>query len=114
MEFKYFVSSQIHDDQVTPDNKTFIKEILHDKYGPPALIKGVQTYKNASQSLVKIEELEKHEWKPEYRRTGVLARKIGQYPLWLKSGVKIRTTLLQVSVFFYFLNEVKILLLSTL
>lgn len=89
-------SRVLHEDYVSPENTAFIKEVLHDKYGPPALIKGVQTYKNSTQSIVKMDELEKHEWTPGVRRSGVLARKIGQYPLWLKNGQKIHTTLLQV------------------
>lgn len=36
------------------------------------------------------------------QRTGVIARKIGVYPLWLKNGEKITTTLLQASVFLLF------------
>lgn len=36
------------------------------------------------------------EWTPKMQRTGLIARKIGIYPLWLKSGKKITTTLLQI------------------
>lgn len=36
------------------------------------------------------------EWTPDMRRTGVIARKIGVVPIWLKSGKKIMTTMLQV------------------
>lgn len=36
------------------------------------------------------------EWQKNFRRTGVIARKIGIYPMWLKNGKKISTTLLQV------------------
>lgn len=35
-------------------------------------------------------------WRPGLQRTGVIARKIGIYPMWLKNGKKISTTLLQV------------------
>lgn len=81
-------------DYITPENHTFIKEIVHEQFGAPAVIKGVQTYQ--STSLIKSDELEKHAWDPAFRRTGVLGRKIGQYPLWLKNGTRIDTTLLQV------------------
>lgn len=37
-------------------------------------------------------------WKPNLQRTGVIAKKIGIYPLWLKNGTKIQTTLLQVGI----------------
>lgn len=70
--------------------------MLHDKFGPPALIKGVPSYKNACSSLIKLDEQPKVEWESGNRRTGVIARKIGQYPLWKKDGTKIRTTLLQI------------------
>lgn len=36
------------------------------------------------------------EWKPNLQRTGVIARKIGVYPLWLNNGRRITTTLLQI------------------
>lgn len=85
-----------NEDNLTAENQDFIKERVHDKFGPPAIIKGVSTYQNAVQSLVKAEEREKVEWSPKLRRTGVLARKIGNYPLWLKNGKKIHTTLLHV------------------
>uniref|UniRef100_A0A1B0D1W7 Large ribosomal subunit protein uL3m n=1 Tax=Phlebotomus papatasi TaxID=29031 RepID=A0A1B0D1W7_PHLPP len=85
-----------HNDLVSPENSQFVQEVLHDKYGVPSLLKGVTTYPNASSGLIRAEELPQAEWKPSLRRTGVIARKIGQYPLWLKNGKKIRTTLLQI------------------
>lgn len=36
------------------------------------------------------------QWTPQTRRVGVIARKIGNYPLWSKEGKKMHTTLLQV------------------
>ncbi|XP_037935314.1 39S ribosomal protein L3, mitochondrial [Teleopsis dalmanni] len=86
----------IHEDYVTAENKSFIKEVVHDTYGPPALIKGVSSYNQNENKLLKVIEFEKQEWDPKVRRCGVIARKIGQYPMWLKNGEKIRTTLLQV------------------
>lgn len=83
-----------YQDYITPENRSFIKEIVHEQFGAPAVIKGVQTYQ--SSPLIKSEELEKYDWTPKFRRTGVLGRKIGQYPLWLKNGERIDTTLLQV------------------
>lgn len=87
----------MRDNLVTPENKSFVQEVVHDKYGPPALIKGVQSYdQSIREQLVKTQELELQPWTDNVRRTGVIARKIGQYPLWLKNGEKIRTTLLQI------------------
>uniref|UniRef100_A0A1L8DRL5 Large ribosomal subunit protein uL3m n=1 Tax=Nyssomyia neivai TaxID=330878 RepID=A0A1L8DRL5_9DIPT len=85
-----------HDDGVSQENAQFIQEVVHDKYGVPSLLKGVTGYPNASSSAPRPEDLPKVEWKPSLRRSGVIARKIGQYPLWLKNGKKIRTTLLQI------------------
>lgn len=67
---------------------------MNEKFGPPALIRGVIAHQNAS--LLKTQEIAPQEWSPNYRRTGVIAKKIGQYPLWKKDGTKVRTTLLQV------------------
>lgn len=81
---------------LTAENTSFVKEVLHTKFGPPALIKGVLTFDQSNQSLIRTEELPAVEWRQGLKRTGVIARKIGQYPLWKKDGTKIRTTLLQV------------------
>ncbi|XP_060663781.1 large ribosomal subunit protein uL3m [Drosophila nasuta] len=86
------------DDLVTGENRSFIKEVIHDTYGVPALIKGVQTYEQ--RQLIKTPQASATEdaqpWTPNVRRCGLIARKIGQYPLWLKNGERVRTTLLQV------------------
>lgn len=37
-------------------------------------------------------------WTPASRRVGLIARKIGNYPLWSKDGKKYQTTLLQVLI----------------
>lgn len=58
--------------------------------------KGVMTYENAS-SLLKTETLPAVEWQAGFRRTGLIARKLGHFPLWLKSGKRIDTTVLQVA-----------------
>lgn len=86
---------QIHDDFITIENQGFIKEVVHDKYGVPSIIKGVQTYKNSA-TQKPVENAASQEWTPLTRRVGAIARKIGQYPLWKKDGTKIRTTLLQI------------------
>lgn len=84
-------------DQLTPENSLFVKQVLYDQYGHPAIVKGVPSYQQSNKSLVKLNELPKSEWTPYARRSGAIARKIGQYPLWTKDGKKIRTTLLQVN-----------------
>lgn len=82
------------DTTVTTENKAFVKEIIKDKYGPPAIIKGIPSYDQSA--LIKTEQYERQPWHEKARRCGLIARKIGQYPLWLKNGERIRTTLLQV------------------
>lgn len=36
------------------------------------------------------------EWTENSKRTGLLGRKIGVHPMWLKNGQKVLTTLIQV------------------
>lgn len=69
--------------------------MVHEKFGKAVIVKGLTTYENTS-SLLKTETLAPVEWKPQYRRTGVIARKLGHSPLWLKDGSRIITTMLQV------------------
>lgn len=69
---------------------------MHEKYGAPIIKHGIQTYESPVQSLIRSEDIERPEWTKYMRRTGVIARKIGVYPLWTKTGKKISTTLLQI------------------
>lgn len=81
-----------YNENLTYDNQTFIQEKIHEKYGPPANISGLVTY----ESPLKVEPVQKRELTKISRRTGVIVKKIGEYPLWSKNGEKIRTTLVQV------------------
>ncbi|VEN58509.1 unnamed protein product [Callosobruchus maculatus] len=65
---------------ITHENKDFLKEVVQDRF----------------HDKVPHEEITQIEWTPDLQRTGVIARKIGIYPLWFKDGKKITTTLLQV------------------
>ena len=58
--------------------------------------KGLLTYENTS-SLLKTQTLAPVEWRKGLVRTGLIARKIGHYPLWLKNGKRIDTTALQIA-----------------
>lgn len=69
---------------------------MADKFGPPVVSKGLLTYENSS-SLLKREELPQVEWRKGLRRTGLVARKLGHLPLWLKNGKRIDTTILQIA-----------------
>lgn len=90
---------QIHEDYVTKENREFLSEVVTDRYGAPKTVDGRTTYPqgaNDESALVKVKEAEPKEWKFTSRRAGVIARKMGQYPLWKKNGEKIITTMLQV------------------
>ncbi|KAL3281390.1 hypothetical protein HHI36_004600 [Cryptolaemus montrouzieri] len=66
---------------LTHENREFLSEIIQDRYNhirPESVI-------NTN-----------IEWNPKLKRSGLIGRKIGVYPLWLKNGRKIATTLIQV------------------
>nr|CAG4647957.1 EOG090X07HN [Moina brachiata]SVE93054.1 EOG090X07HN [Moina brachiata] len=73
---------QKKNDPLSSDNQRFIREIIEDKYSSASPVKGVETGKA--------------EWTPKSRRSGVIARNIGIYPLWQKDGSRVLCTLLQV------------------
>ncbi|XP_014271368.1 large ribosomal subunit protein uL3m [Halyomorpha halys] len=83
-----------YDESLTSDNKNFIKEVSHDKFGPPAIISGLSTYDTPSP--LKDQPLIKGEWTKKTRRCGLITRKIGCYPMWDVKGKIIWSTLLQV------------------
>lgn len=91
---------KVHDDLITAENQKFIKEVLSDKFGPPSLIKGVQTFQN-SVPVGPSTELVKSQWDQRLRRCGAIARKIGVVPLWKKDGSRIMTTMVQVIRFLF-------------
>lgn len=82
----------MYNEQLTKDNKQFLDEVVQDKYGPSTI--GFET----KLSPLKIDLIEPTiEWKQGMKRTGLIAKKIGVYPLWLKNGKRISSTLLQVN-----------------
>nr|XP_016942058.1 39S ribosomal protein L3, mitochondrial [Drosophila suzukii] len=89
---QWFLRKEItkYDDLMTSENKQFVNELGSDNFGVPAVKK---------ENLINTKEASANEavWNPGLRRCGVIARKIGQYPLWLKNGERIRTTLLQIA-----------------
>lgn len=75
---------------MTLENTKFIKDIVEEKYG-------LANPANGCYSPLKIAPIEPNkEWTTESRRTGVIARKIGVYPVWLKDGQRVFATLLHV------------------
>ena len=87
---------QKYEENLTSENKEFIQDVIQSQYGPPAIIGGISTYQ---QSPLKVEPMKRGIWQPGLKRTGVIARKIGVYPMWQKDGKKVLTTLLQVCDF---------------
>lgn len=84
------------DQQLTGDNRAFIKEAVHDKFGMPAVIHGISTYDVRSPLREDSVECVNVEWNPRLQRTGLIARKLGNYPMWLDNGKSVLSTLLQV------------------
>ncbi|XP_035904072.1 39S ribosomal protein L3, mitochondrial [Anopheles stephensi] len=82
----------LHNEQFTEDNKAFLNEVKRE-----TILTAAQRNQN---TLLKLAQGEENgslvQWSPGLKRTGVIAKKIGQYPLWTKDGQKIRTTLLQI------------------
>lgn len=85
---------------ITPGNKDFMTEVVNDRYGTPALIKGVLSYTKSvdEKQLIDIKDkLVESEFNPRRdRRCGLIARKIGVIPMWRSDGTKISATMLQV------------------
>ncbi|XP_013182888.1 large ribosomal subunit protein uL3m [Amyelois transitella] len=75
------------EDQVTQENKQFLEEVLKDRLK-------IQTEKESP--LAQVDTQVVGHWTPRTRRVGLIARKIGNYPVWDKNGKKLLTTLLQV------------------
>ncbi|CAH0404949.1 unnamed protein product [Chilo suppressalis] len=77
----------VKDDDLTQDNMQFIKEVISDRNDSQQELESplVQSISHTSQ-----------QWLPTTRRVGLIARKIGNYPVWSNNGKKMQTTLLQV------------------
>lgn len=91
---------QVHKDDLTKDNREFLKEVVAERYGTPTIIKGRETYPNpVKESILRADfEVPAGEWGPWVKRSGAIARKIGVYPLWTKKGEMVLSTMLQVCV----------------
>lgn len=74
--------------------------MVQDKYGSSTIGYGTKL------SPLKIDPIEPTvEWKEGLQRTGLIVKKIGIYPLWLKNGKKVSSTLLQVTGTALILNK---------
>ncbi|KAH8314610.1 hypothetical protein KR067_001874, partial [Drosophila pandora] len=79
----------------TSDNKVFIKQLVRENYNEADVSNNLKVHeKNLMKTEASISSPSNVISKN--RRCGTIARKIGEYPLWLNNGEKIRTTLLQI------------------
>lgn len=78
------------EDLLTQENRQFIEEVMQDRLSLQA---------NLTSPLAQLNAEKSGQWTPQTRRVGVIARKIGNYPLWSKDGKKMQTTLLQVLLY---------------
>jgi len=74
--------NKTEDDPLLAENKDFIKQYIDTKYSGPL--------------KEEFAPWSRGKWEPGTRRPGVLARKIGLQPLWLKDGKIIMTTMLHI------------------
>lgn len=81
-------------DNLTGSNKNFLEKRVEADFGPRVLHKGFETFESAS--LLKVPSLQPVTWQYGMQRTGTIARKLGHYPLYLKDGTRINTTVLQL------------------
>lgn len=84
------------EDLLTQENRDFIEEIMQEKLNSQIALES---------PLAKTEQ-PTVEWNPFTRRVGLIARKIGNYPLWSKDGKKFQTTLLQVKIMSFIFNHI--------
>jgi len=83
-----------HDEELTEDNRDFVKHSIYDRYGPTKTTEESDgmPYVSPLRDIVH----NRGEWHARSVRTGLIGRKIGVYPVWEKSGKKILTTLIQI------------------
>lgn len=79
-------SYQRYNEELSPENKEFLSEFVSANNG----LLGVQ------KSPLNTELVQSATWTPGSKRTGLIGKKIGVYPMWLKNGKKVTTTLIQV------------------
>ncbi|XP_076052903.1 mitochondrial ribosomal protein L3 [Oratosquilla oratoria] len=70
----------LYPEHTTPQNEDFITEYISDTYSSP----------------LKVEPWERGEWSTKSVRCGLIARKIGIYPMWTVEGKRKLATLLHV------------------
>lgn len=79
----FFLCQKV-DDKISADNLRFVREVIQEKY------------KNKSPLKPSELQIEKSEWDPKTKRSGVIARNIGMQYMWDKDGKKVKCTVLHV------------------
>ncbi|XP_006609533.1 39S ribosomal protein L3, mitochondrial [Apis dorsata] len=77
----------LYNEELTSENKEFLSEIVSSTKG---------LLNNNASPLSKELIQSNATWTPGSRRTGLIGKKIGVYPMWLKNGKKVLTTLIQI------------------
>lgn len=77
----------LYNEELTSENKEFLSEIVSSTKG----------LLNNNTSPLNNELIQSNAtWTPNSKRTGLIGKKIGVYPMWLKNGRKVLTTLIQI------------------
>ncbi|XP_029043196.1 39S ribosomal protein L3, mitochondrial [Osmia bicornis bicornis] len=78
----------LYNEGLTTDNKEFLSEVVASTNG----LLNTEIKSPLNTSLIPTAT----EWTEKSKRTGLLGRKIGVHPMWLKNGQKVLTTLIQI------------------
>lgn len=76
-----------YDEQLTPENEAFFQTFLKDKY----------PINNCSSPLRDEPWTLNEKFADGMARTGLIGKKLGQFPMWKKSGERVLTTCIQIS-----------------
>lgn len=77
----------LYNEELTAENKEFISEVVSSKHG-------LLDERKSPLSAELIQPVAP--WSEKSKRVGLIGRKIGVYPMWLKNGKKVLTTLIQI------------------
>lgn len=79
---------------MTRDNEEFVNEVVQDQIETRLAISKARAVETPLNNTV----VESGKWHAYISRTGLIAKKIGIYPMWSKEGRLTLTTLLQVFI----------------
>ena len=77
-----------YNEALTPENKEFLSEVVISR-------QGLLNWENKSPLNAELIQ-PISEWTKRSKRTGLIGKKIGVYPMWLKNGKRVLSTLLQI------------------